>query len=105
MSNQAQTSEQGPGTKRLQEIQTQYDNYEKRIQQLEKDVQGGVKKGSEQAQAVLKDIRNKQQELSQRMIEVKKAGKEAASDLKTGLENAWNSLKQAVDQASHRMPH
>jgi hypothetical protein len=50
----------------------------------------------------IEDIRAKQEAAREKLTELKGAGEDAWEDLKTGLENALNSLGDAVKSATSR---
>jgi chromosome segregation ATPase len=50
----------------------------------------------------LSELRERREEVSERLARLKDAGDDAAGDLRTGLEDAWRALGEALDKAKSR---
>jgi hypothetical protein len=83
-------------------IEAQMDEWKIEIDKLKAKADKAEADAQIQYYKQIEDIRAKQEAAREKLAELKGAGEDAWEDLKTGLENALNNLKDAVKSATSR---
>ena len=85
-----------------QKLQAELDKWESQIDILKANAEKADADMKLQLESQLADLESKQNEAKQRLLELQNASDDAWEDMKTGLQSAWKSLGDAVENASSR---
>ena len=82
----------------VEKMKQELDEFNQRLDELEKRGADYSREARERFEKRIGDLRQKRNDMSQRLEEINRAGDKAWEDLKAGATTAWNALQDGLKE-------